>query len=305
MLAVVLGCARAAEAPPRDAETPEAVDPVSEPVANDVPDDARGARLYDNWRGEKEIGDAFVPDSARTPELDGKGGPNGNGTLDDGDGRPLPNTGHDYRLKNLFGWDLRGARGVYGPNHQNKAFVLAHDLLSEPRSEQELRAFLAGGTDGVPAYGAVLDDKDIEDLTAFLAKTRSGALAGPDAIFRLEPAAPKSYVLHPGGDAARGRARFQRTCADCHGADGTKIAIDETESVGTLSRAAGYEVWFKILHGQPGTAMGRQVAESEPSAQARAILDLFATLCDRAAFPARAGAEDVPDGDPRCGAYLR
>jgi mono/diheme cytochrome c family protein len=269
------------------------------------PDDARGARLYDNWRAEKKLGPSFTPDSAKTPELDGKGGPNANGTLNDHSGRALPNTGHDYRLKNLFGWDLRGSEGVYGAAYQNKPFVLPHNLLADRRSSAELRAWLANGGDGVPAYGSVLDDDDLDDLVAFLHKTRTNALTGPAQIFRLDAAAPKGFVLNASGDPARGKQRFASTCAKCHGADGRKIAIDETESVGSLARSSGYEIWFKILHGQPGSAMGRQVTEAGAPAQSAAILDLLAALCDRSAFPPGPGSEDVPDGDPRCGAYLR
>jgi mono/diheme cytochrome c family protein len=157
----------------------------------------------------------------------------------------------------------------------------------------------------VPAFGAVLDARDLDDLTAFLDKTRTGALAGPAAIFSLVASAPKGFVLKEGGDATRGKARCAKACAGCHGPDGRKVAIDETESVGSLSRSSGYEIWFKILHGQPGTPMDRQVEEKDSAAQAQAILDLLAALCDRAAFPTGSGGEDVKDGDPRCGAYLR
>lgn len=38
-----------------------------------------GGRLFDNWYAE--IDADFVPDNPDTPELDGRGGPNGNGTL--------------------------------------------------------------------------------------------------------------------------------------------------------------------------------------------------------------------------------
>jgi hypothetical protein len=51
--------------------------------------------------------------------------------------------------------------------------------------------------------------------------------------------------------------------------------------------------------------MDRQIPETDAAAQATAILDLLAALCDRGAFPALASAEDVKDGDVRCGAYLR
>jgi mono/diheme cytochrome c family protein len=151
----------------------------------------------------------------------------------------------------------------------------------------------------------VLDDRDLGDLVAFIDKTRKGELAGPAAIFRLDAAAPKGFVLNPGGDAERGKARFARSCAGCHGPAGQKLVIDDTESVGSISRSSGYEIWFKILHGQPGTQMGRQVSARSAPEQASAILDLFAALCDRKTFPPNPGAEDVKDADARCGAYLR
>lgn len=270
-------------------------------------DDARGARLFDNWRAEKNVGEAFRVDASDTPELDGQGGPHGNGTLSDEAGRPLANTGHDYRLKNLFGWDLRGSRGIYSPEHHNKPFALAHDLLNDPRSPAELRTWFEHGGSGLPAYGSVLDDTDLDQLVAFVVKTRDGELARPEQIFRLDAAAPKHYALNPGGDAERGQARYAKACAECHGQDGRELVIDTTESVGTLGRTAGYEVWFKIAHGHPGTDMLRGVSEPSGEAQASAILDILAALCDRGHFPpqAVANAADVETGDLRCGPYLR
>lgn len=270
-----------------------------------TPDDARGGRLYDNWRAEKELGDSFVVDSAKTPELDGKGGPNANGTLNDSDGKVVPNTGHDYRLKNLFGWDLRGASGIYGADYQKKAYVLPQDLLSDTRAPAELETWLAKGGPGFPAFGAVLDARDRGDLIAFLLKSRARELVTPEKVFTLEKSAPKGFTLLAGGDAARGKQRFAERCAQCHGDDGRKLPIDDVESVGTISRTSGYEIWFKIAHGQPGTAMDRQLTESGGDAQAAAVLDLFAALCDRKAFPALPQGKDVPDADARCGAYLR
>ncbi|MET0409674.1 MAG: hypothetical protein ABW217_00190, partial [Polyangiaceae bacterium] len=143
-------------ATPAPGEPVEAAAPHAQVAAN-AADDARGGRLYDNWRGEKGLGHVFTYDDAKTPALDGKGGPNGNGTLNDGSGRALPNTGHDYRLKNLFGWDLRGAEGVYGAPYQKKSYVLARNLLSDTRSPEEITRWLAQGDEHTPAYGQVLD----------------------------------------------------------------------------------------------------------------------------------------------------
>lgn len=292
---------------PAATPAPEATTPAAPVAAAAAPDDARGGRLYDNWRAEKAMADDFAPDAAKTPELDGKGGPNGNGTLNDGAGRPLPNTGHDYRLKNLFGWDLRGAEGVYGPAHQNKSYVLPRNLLTDTRSSAEIQAWLSAGDDQTPAFGQVLDETDLADLTAFLVKTRDGALARPDHVYQLDAKAPKNYALLAGGDAAKGRERFGKTCAECHGADGRKLPIDEVESVGSIARSSAYEIWFKIQHGHPGSPMKRQVSEPTGAQNGRAVLDILAALCDRQSFPALAGKEsaDVAGGDGRCGAYLK
>ena len=269
------------------------------------PNDARGGRLYDNWRLEKKLGSSFLVDVVDTPALDGQGGPNGNGTLNNGAGQPLPNSGHDYRLKNFLGWDLRGAKGIYGASYQDKPYVLPSSLFADTRTAEEIQAWLAQGDEQLPALGQVLDEIDLADLTAFLIKTRDGQLAHPEQIFRLEPSSPKKYVLLPGGSAVRGQKRYIDSCAECHGEDGKKLAIDETESAGTLSRTSGYEVWFKIQNGHPGSTMGRQVSEASAAANSRAILDLLAALCDRKAFPPLTGGKDVSDDDPRCGEYLR
>jgi hypothetical protein len=261
--------------------------------------------LFDNFRAEKQLGDAFLADSAKTPQSDGKGGPNGNGTLNDVGGKPLANTGHDYRLKNLFGWDLRGAAGIYGATFHNKSFVLKRDLLADTRSPEELKVWLQKGDQETPAYGAVLDDNDLDDLVAFLVQTRGQQLAHPASIFELHAPTPKSYRLLPAANVERGHERYATTCAECHGTDGAKIKIDDTLSAGAISRASGYEIWFKIQHGHPGSDMQRQVDEASGAANSQAVLELLAALCDRTRYPALPGQTDVPNGDARCGAYLR
>jgi cytochrome c553 len=167
-----------------------------------------------------------------------------------------------------------------------------------------LHGWLSQGDVNLPAFGQVLSEADITDVVAYLVKTRQGELPRPHNLFTLEATSPKSYVLLGGGDATRGRERYTASCATCHGNDGTGLPIDETESLGAVSRASGYEVWFKIVNGQPGTAMQRQLTEPSGAGQEGAILDLLAALCDRESFPSLPGASDVPDGDPRCGAYL-
>lgn len=296
-------------APQSDAKSPTTVSPRAASGAALAPtpaspNDARGGRLYDNWRNEKKLL-SFVADSSKTPELDGEGGPHSNGTLSDSEGKPLANTGHDYRLKNFFGWDLRGAEGIYGATFHNKPFAISVNLLTDTRTEAELFAWFKGGGSGLPAFGSVLSDADLKDLVAFVIKTRANALPRPEQIFRLDAEAPKNYALLDGGNAVRGKASYQEACSGCHGADGRNFPLDETESVGSLSRLSGYEVWFKIVNGQPGSRMGRMLPEAHGKLEAQAVLDVLAALCDRTAFPALNGTAEVPDGDARCGSYLK
>ncbi|MEZ4368300.1 MAG: hypothetical protein R2939_18775, partial [Kofleriaceae bacterium] len=203
-------------------------------------------------------------------------------------------------------WDLRGAAGISGPGYGNKAYALPHDLLADARGEDELAAWFTDGGAGLPGLGAVLETDAIRSIARFVVEVRDGALPHPDWIWELRANSPGNYALGPGADAARGGALFAERCADCHGADGTELLFDDgAYSLGTHARQKAYEDWFKILNGQPGTDMGRQV-DGDARAMGQQILDLLAALCDRAAFPpGAASGADVADGDPRCGAYLR
>lgn len=270
---------------------------------------ARGGRLYDNFYTENSALD-FRPDDASTQGLaDGEGGPLGNGTLRDGTGAVLGNDlGHGYRLKNLFGWDMRGQDGVYGPEYQDKAYVMDINLIEDATSREAVARLIVDGAPGVPAYGDIMPEEDLADLVAFVMAVREHDLPQPSDIWELASEAPSGYVLARGADPVAGSAIIASSCAGCHGADGTGILFDDGEfSLGTLSRASAYEVWFKIIAGNPGTPMRSQVPVGEPAAvQAQVVLDVLAALCDRSAFPRGGASEpDVQSGDPRCGAYLR
>lgn len=273
-------------------------------TVNRAADNALGGRLFDRFFSK----DRFTPDDKKTPgEADGKGGPRGDGTLLLASGEPLLNdAGHDYRLKNFFGWDLRGPEGLYGPEHQNKR-VLPWNLLSDDIPSEELTAFFTAGRDGLPAYGSVLEEKEIEALVAFVVGIREGKLPHPDAIWKLSAGTPGNYRLNPGANLARGKQLYSQKCASCHGSDGTNILFDGGEfSLGTHARQKAYEDWLKILNGQPGTPMKRYVEGETGAELGSQVLDILAALCDRETFPrGRASQEDVVDGDVRCGEYLR
>jgi mono/diheme cytochrome c family protein len=277
------------------------------PAAPRAPDSARGGRLYDSWRTERKLSSTLAFDSPATPEPDGKGGPNGNGTLNDGRGRTMLNSGHDYRLRSFFGWDLRGKQGLSGPKYHGEKFVLEHNLLEDTRSFEDLRTWLAQGDEQLPAYGQVLNDQDLDDLAAFLVESRDGRVARPEQVFQLDASTPGNYRLRAGADAARGAELFGFVCSDCHGNDGRKLPFDAGHTLGTFARERGYEAWFKIQNGLAGSPMKGQIVAKTGADAAQDVLDLLAALCDRKQFPRRdfVGVSDAPDGDPRCGKYLK
>ena len=265
-----------------------------------------GGRLFDSWY--KAIGADFVPDDPETSALDGAGGPNGNGTLNDARGQPIANTGHSYRLKNLLGWDLRGDDGIYGKYYQAKPYILARGPMNDGSTRAAWRAKLARGGDGLPAYQDVLNETQINDLVEFMFAVREGSLPHPDTLWQLDAAAPKGFVMNTGADAERGRRFYQAQCAECHGADATAILFDDgTQSLGQHARYYGYAIAMKTLSGAPGSEMGEQLpAWFNAEEQSQLLLDLVAALCDRESFGVGAASEpDVIDGDPRCGDYLR
>ncbi|UJR85459.1 Hypothetical protein I5071_75390 [Sandaracinus amylolyticus] len=270
-------------------------------------DDARGGRLFDHWARELGRTD-FVPDARATAGVpDGQGGPASDGTLRLADGRALLNDGgHDYRLKNLLGWDLRGRAGLYGPAHMNKPYVVASDSLAWPGSVREVADRLERGEGDLPAYGDVLERHELEEIAAFVVRMRDGELPRAEDVFALTSPDAGHYALREGADGTRGVLLYAERCADCHGDDGTAILFDDgAYSLGSHARQKAYEDWLKILNGQPGSPMGRQVRGETAAEIRQEILDILAALCDRQIFPrGEASAEDVPDGDPRCGAYL-
>jgi mono/diheme cytochrome c family protein len=215
--------------------------------------------------------------------------------------------GHDYRLKNLFGWDLKGREGIYGPGAMAKGYAVSRSLLGGRETQEDLVLLLTKGDREIPSYGDVLTPPQIEAVAAFVIGVRDGALPHPDQIFTIKPPAQGHYALLPGGDAARGKAHIKERCSSCHGDDGTKVLFDDgAYSLGSHARQKAYEDWHKILNGQPGSPMGRQVRGSTGKEMAQELLDILAALCDRGAFPpGKATAKDVETGDGRCGSYLK
>ena len=270
---------------------------------------AYGGRLFDMWYDEIETD--FEPDNPETPLADGRGGPNGDGTLNNAAGLPMLNSGHSYRLKNLFGWDMRGDAGIYGHQYQAKEFILPSGPLSSQYADTTRAEWIRRigvGEDGLPAYSDVLNPAQIEALVDYMLAVRDHKLPHPDDLYALSVDSPKGFVLSAGGNAASGHKFYQAQCAECHGEDATKIIFDNGEqSLGMHARYYGYAIAMITLVGEPGSDMGPQLAaDLSVEEQTTQLLNLLAALCDRTRYPrGNATDPDVPDDDPRCGAYLR
>jgi hypothetical protein len=275
--------------------------------AHDNDDPARlGGRLFDDLFRELHI--EFVADDPKTKDIDGRGGPIGNGSLPDADGKPLRNEGHDYRLKNLLGWDLHGAVGISGKAYRNESCVLLPDLLKNTDSREQWIARLTRGEDAIPAYGSVLSGAQVSALVDFLLAVRDGVLPQADDLFTLDEHVPGFYRLKDGGDAARGHVLIANKCKGCHGADGTNIPLVSGKySLGTFLRTEASAAWLKILVGQAGSSMGPQLDKNAPRAVlAQELRDILAAGCDRTRYPrGKASESDVANGDARCGAALK
>jgi hypothetical protein len=278
--------------------------------ASEDGDALRGGRVYDRFYGENP-GVGFSPDAPDTTARDGDGGPNDDGTLLDGDGRVVDNqSGHGYRMKNFFGWDLRGADGIYGPDYQDEPYVMPINLIEDSFTRLELASLFVDGESGVPAWGEVMPEQDLADLVAFVMAVRERDLPQPGDIWELDEAAPSGYVLKPGARISQGHTAIAAQCGNsaCHGADGTNILFDDGEfSLGSMARASAYEAWLKIVAGNPGSPMRSQLpATGTGTVKAQFVLDVLAALCDQTAYPLGEASEaDVPANDPRCGSYMR
>lgn len=273
-------------------------------------DPLRGGRIYDRFYGENTaLG--FTPDDAATAATDGAGGPSSDGTLPDGSGRAIDNRlGHGYRMKNFFGWDLRGSEGIYGPDYHDEDYVKSINLIDDPLTRQELASLFVDGDDGIPAWGELLPTQDLADLVSFVMAVRRRELPQPGDIWNLDPSAPEGYVLKPGARLEAGHSAIASSCgsASCHGTDGTQRLFDDGEySLGSYARQNAYEAWFKIVVGNVGTPMRSQLpANATPAEKSQFVLDVLAALCDQSAYPlGEASEEDVPRTDPRCGSYMR
>jgi len=149
-----------------------------------------------------------------------------------------------WRCKECHGWDYKGSEGAYGSGSHLTGFPGV--LSTADRPVDELMAWLTGGQNVDHDFSPYLNEFQLEALVAFLQQETfdSSAYVSPDGAVN--------------GDPARGKVKFERTCAACHGLDGTEMnfgSVEEPEYVGTVAADNPWEFLHKDAFGHPGAPM--------------------------------------------------
>jgi len=180
-------------------------------------------------------------------------------------------TGADtWRCKECHGWDYQGADGAYGSGSHFTGFVGIWDARNDDL--EDVIDDLSGGIAGHD-FSSVLSEGDITAIAEFI----TTSLVDMSAFIDLETKAAK------GGNAADGEALYTRSCASCHGADGTELNFgsdEEPEYLGGLSNGNTWEVAHKTLFGHPGSdpEMPAQVEADWGTEELADILTFLQTL---------------------------
>lgn len=190
------------------------------PTLNLAASIAHGGRLYDDWQAEAGAQRQSIPHPV------------------------YPKTAYyagdaalTWRCKSCHGWDYQGNQGSYasGRNATGIKGVRGMAGADPVRIASILR-------DNTHLYGAVLKDRDLQDLANFI----SAGLVDMDAAIDRSSRRAR-------GDAARAAAYFDTICANCHGTDGRRIVT--APPLGSVARANPWESLHKIANGHPNEKM--------------------------------------------------
>lgn len=188
---------------------------------------AQGGRLYDNWW----VTCGLPAPKAAHPAYPAAGPQSGAST---------------WRCKECHGWDQRGKDGAYATGSH------ATGITGITRyAGRDGAAIVSVLKDAVHRFDTVLDDAALGRLADFVSRGQADPGGRIDATTKRVT-----------GDAAAGRALFERECAACHGARGRALnfsdAPGEPEYVGTVATDNPWEALHKIRNGQPGAVMDRR-----------------------------------------------
>jgi thiosulfate dehydrogenase len=189
-----------------------------EMVSSDAGRIARGGRLYDKW---------YAVIKAEKPADTHPAWPASN-TKKKGD--------TTWRCKSCHGWDYMGKDGAYATGSYQTGIPGIRSFAGADPAK-----IVAVLQNPQHALAGKMSAGDFEDLALFVSK---GQVDMDQYIDRAAKA--------PKGDKAAGQAYYETVCANCHGAEGTKV-----KDMDPLGRLIGnpWEIMHKVLHGQPDEQM--------------------------------------------------
>lgn len=146
-----------------------------------------------------------------------------------------------WRCKSCHGWDYLGAAGAYRSGAYFTGIGGVRAMIG--KDPADIIKFFSDGKHGFT--DAMIPPEAKERLARFLSEGQHDASDYIDASGAAK------------GDAARGAAIFQNTCAACHGYDGRALGLGRhgDESVGAVAKHNPWELLHKIRNGQPGQNM--------------------------------------------------
>lgn len=181
---------------------------------------AHGGRLYDDWQVEAGAQRQSLPYPAypRTAYYAGE-------------------AALTWRCKACQGWDYLGSKGQYESGRHATGIKGIRGMAGADPSL--IKALLR---DNTHLYGAVLKDRDLDDLANFVGSGQVDMDAAIDRPSRLAK-----------GNAGRASAYYGTICASCHGTDGRRIIT--APPLGSVARANPWESLHKIGNGHPNEKM--------------------------------------------------
>lgn len=188
------------------------------PSTNMAASVAHGGRLYDNWQAEpgarrQALPQPFYPRTAYYAN----------------------DAEMTWRCKSCHGWDYQGNQGNYASGRYATGIKGIRAMAGADPAQ--IVSVLRNPTH---QYGAVLKERDLQDLANFVS---AGQIDMDTAIDRQSRRAR--------GDAGKGGGYFLTMCAGCHGSDGKKL----TAPLGRLTRTNPWGALHAMQNGHPDEKM--------------------------------------------------
>lgn len=178
----------------------------------------RGALLYDNWIAVLE----------QTP-------PEGNSPLWGLQDTNKLQGASTWRCQECHGWDYKGIDGAFANGNHVTGFKGIQNMIG--KTHEEVYAFLDGTNKENHNFSLYMDEKDLNDLVAFI-RTKQIDLS---LVVNYET----REIL---GHQENGALYFAETCQQCHGENAQDILVKHQNMDMFISDLAIVDPWQAIHH---------------------------------------------------------